>query len=225
MVQEFRSAAKEEPLKMRRRGGATNDGSTAEKRQRTEVDSRKPSEVTDCYWIFHSWSPPKQTVEELELAFATEYFAADIKEEFYIGKWMLFYPKSELDDAWEKAKTCQETRRFSYCGNAFSMKVSTFRPSPLAADPTQGVIIIYGNGFAPNVLAFGEKIAKAMEYHSTNGWMYFKTDSQTSAGSYSANGVRSSSLSMRVPRRPLPERRAGFDEEFLDSEIRSRVCS
>lgn len=98
------------------------------------------------------------------------------------GKWMLFYPKEELDHRWEVACELFSANRF---GDVTHMKVSTFRPNPRASNSSQGVIILYTPSLAEQEQKrTGYAIMNAMQYFQS---MYYKTDLQTRSGT-SATG-------------------------------------
>jgi hypothetical protein len=56
------------------------------------------------------------------------------------GKWMLFYPKEELDERWVDACNHFDAGHFQ---RVCAMKVSTLRRNPRAPDPKKGVIILH----------------------------------------------------------------------------------
>ena len=93
------------------------------------------------------------------------------------GKWMLFYPKSDMDAKWQEA--CEHMRNGRF-GVVQHMKVSTFRENPRSSDHNKGVIILYTpRANKEVVMESGRRIMEIMEYDVT---MYFKTNEQTHAG-------------------------------------------
>jgi hypothetical protein len=84
-------------------------------------DSRKPSEVSDVYWLVarrRAGDYPEHTERR--------------------GKWLLFVPVAEIDQVWEKIRVATEHGRLG--GWA---KVATAMPSSLAKNPLRRVICVY----------------------------------------------------------------------------------
>ena len=77
------------------------------KKEKEEWDENKP------YWIYHK---NEKNVRKYSNNYPT-------------GKWMLFYPKSSIDDAWKQAKNKYENNKLI---GITSMKRSTNRKNPRA---------------------------------------------------------------------------------------------
>ena len=93
------------------------------------------------------------------------------------GKWMLFYPKADMDRRWLEACECFEAGKF---GIVDFMKASTFVENPRSSNPNNGVIILYTRPSSETkVMDTGMAVMEAMAYDRT---MYFKTDRQTRLG-------------------------------------------
>lgn len=85
---------------------------------------QKPSEVNDFPWLI---------------------CADDALEEKYCdgqpsGKWMMFFPKTELDSKWLEA--CDSFRKGKLTG-IYQMKVSTFYKNKRASKNSDGVLIFF----------------------------------------------------------------------------------
>lgn len=126
----------------------------------------------------------------------------DGREHMFRGKSLLLYPKSELDDAWERVLSLLVKDQFpeSIC----SAKVSTNKPNSNAVNPDVGVIVIYDSGSEADVKQGGAKIAHLMKYSSPCARLYFKENNQTKANEYATKQIKSSSLCVCVPRRLTP---------------------
>jgi len=123
----------------------------------------KPTEVTDSYWLY-----------EMKPEITQNYPVPD-------GKWMQFHPKSQLNMVWEFAKAKYRTGRLE---GIHSMKVSTACAQPRASDFNNGVIIFYcgPSEDEAKMKQFGQKLLEEMPYKNSSGFMYYKSDAQTAAG-------------------------------------------
>jgi hypothetical protein len=92
----------------------------AGKKTRTPRPPRTPSQIQDDYWV--SARARKNRVPYTERS----------------GKWLIFVPIDELDDAWAKIKKATQQ---GLLGN--SSKAATALPNPNVADPTKRVICVY----------------------------------------------------------------------------------
>lgn len=99
-----------------------------------------------------------------------------------IGKWMLYYDKSKLDDAWTLAKNLYDAQKLD---GILSMKCSTFAPNPRASTTNKGVIILYCSDSSneQKIMSIGEHILNMFNYNE-NPTIYYKTDLQTSNGTF-----------------------------------------
>ena len=108
------------------------------------------------------------------------------------GKWMLFYPKEELDVRWVDACSHFDANRFP-C--VCAMKVSTLRPNPRASDPNKGVIILYTPYMSEHEQKqVGYAIVSSMGYEER---MYYKTDNQTRHGTKATGQTRNHTYSVK----------------------------
>ena len=81
------------------------------------------------------------------------------------------------------------------------MKCSTAYENPRASG-SDGVIICYCGppGDEDAVLDYGENLAMKMKYTSSNGWMYYKTDLQTEAGTRATGATNNTTYRTPCPR-------------------------
>ncbi len=84
-------------------------------------DDRKPSEVTDGYWL-HAYR------KKLGYPRATP----------RCGKWLVFAPMADIDSLWAKIKLATEEGRLGD-----SSKVATAVPNPNSTNPDSSVICVY----------------------------------------------------------------------------------
>ena len=111
------------------------------------------------------------------------------------GKWMLFYPKSEMDARWQEAIENMHAGRF---GVVRIMKASTFMDNPRSSDSSKGVIILYTSKTSKDlVMESGRLIMEIMRYKAT---IYFKTNEQTMGGTIATGQVKNHTLYIRPPR-------------------------
>ena len=96
------------------------------------------------------------------------------------GKWMLYYKKSLIDEAWILAKKLYKENKLN---GVISMKCSTLYDNPRASNSDTNVIILYCNNSydESNILNIGKKIIKMFKYKEQN-FIYYKTDIQTFEG-------------------------------------------
>ena len=82
------------------------------------------------------------------------------------------------------------------------MKCSTAYKNPRASNPNEGVIICYcGPPDAKDaLLGYGENLVIKMKYTSSYGWMYYKTDEQTEAGTRATGATKNSTYRTRCPK-------------------------
>lgn len=123
-----------------------------------------PSETTTQFWIFVGRSKSNRIVD---------------------GKWMLFFPKTDLDAKWQRL---QELYHGGELMGVECMKVSTQKLNPRASNTKDGVVILYCSNSADedHIISTGNRIQKAIAYDND---MYYKTDIQTLKGTH-ATGSR-----------------------------------
>ena len=147
---------------------------------RISRDDGIPSAGTD-YWVYFHHPNPSIVEKPAE--------TDDVVED---GKWMLFYPKSELDARWKEACESVLASRF---GVVRMMKVSTFLENPRSSDPDKGVIILdTPRANKDVVMETGRLIMETMQYHVT---MYFKTNVQTRGGTAATGQLTNHTLYLR----------------------------
>ena len=122
------------------------------------------------------------------------------------GKWLLFYDKDKLDEAWQKAKDLFDHDEL--VGNS-SMKVSTMKKNPRAFSATEGVIVFYCGPWndTENMLTFGKNILDKMDYNFlsqdhhpfTLPFFTFKTEVQSATGTRSLGQLKNHSLRLPFP--------------------------
>jgi hypothetical protein len=126
-----------------------------------------PLEVCDSPWLYE-----KNKNEDVKIV--------DISD---IGKWMLFYDKSLMNDVWCIAKNLYRENKLD---GVESMKCSTAFESPRSTSD-KGVIILYcyDSSNEETIMNIGKKIIEIFNYKETQ-YIYYKTDLQTYDGSRSS---------------------------------------
>ena len=129
-------------------------------------DERRPSETTEGFWI-RAVTPSRG------------YSTATQRS----GKWLLFVPRDQVDEAWEKVRRALERGRLG--GSA---KVSTARPNPNAADSENHVICVYtyDSDDVDDVMRIRDELRKLGFVNK----IPYKTDEATVAGRYRVRGHR-----------------------------------
>ena len=96
-----------------------------------------------------------------------------------VGKWMLFYDKSKINDAWVEATNLYRNDELD---GVTSMKCSTSYNNPRANDDNS-VIILYCNNSQDKetIMNTGKIILELFEYREKDT-IYYKTDEQTREG-------------------------------------------
>jgi len=96
------------------------------------------------------------------------------------GKWMLFYNKSLMNEAWKKAKKMYRENKLD---GVISMKCSTLYENPRASTLEKGIIILYCNNSSneKTIMNIGKNIIKMVDYKEST-YIYYKTDFQTIEG-------------------------------------------
>ena len=123
-----------------------------------------PSQVIDEYWLFaerKSGTYPASTAN--------------------CGKWLIFIRRSEIDAWWTKIRAATEQGRF---GN--SAKVSTLKSKPNVSDPNEHVICVYIYDWIDEKDV--RRVRRALGELGVDWEIKYKTDQDTNAGLYAANG-------------------------------------
>jgi hypothetical protein len=97
-----------------------------------------------------------------------------------IGKWMLFYDKKFINEAWILAT---KLYRENTLDGVISMKCSTAYVNPRASSVNSGVIILYcqSSSNENQIMQIGKEILELMNFRESN-YIYYKTDFQTHEG-------------------------------------------
>jgi hypothetical protein len=126
-------------------------------------ENAKPS-THDGYWIYYANSNYRPCYIE--------------SPDYYDGKWMLFYPKSVIDEKWDLFKNlCRD-------GNLHginAIKVSGAKENPRASNKNDAVLILYLSGTYAEVKESGEYLRQYLGDYGSN-YIYFKTNCQTRLG-------------------------------------------
>ena len=128
-----------------------------------QLDRRKPSEVTDEYWLF------------------AEAKANRFPQSGRTGKWLLFVPAKKVDEIWSIVKFATESGRLG-----FGSKVATARDNPNARDRSTKVICVYtyDHEDEDDVMRVREELRKL----GFDGKIPYKTDEATLSGKYQVKG-------------------------------------
>jgi len=96
------------------------------------------------------------------------------------GKWLLFYPKSKMNDAWEQAVNLYRGGKLI---GVNSMKCSTNAENDRSSDERQGVIILYcsDSGNESEIMLIGRNVLGRFGYREKR-MIFYKTDVQTKIG-------------------------------------------
>tara|TARA_Y100001958_G_C21213971_1_gene539458 strand:- start:1172 stop:1657 length:486 start_codon:yes stop_codon:yes gene_type:complete len=97
-----------------------------------------------------------------------------------IGKWMLFYDKLLMNDAWSCTKKLFRENKLT---DIISMKCSTAFENPRASTLDEGVIILYCSDSSnkEKIMNVGKNILKLLNYKKRK-YIYYKTDNQSRNG-------------------------------------------
>ncbi|WP_051690500.1 putative phosphothreonine lyase domain-containg protein [Acidithiobacillus thiooxidans] len=129
-----------------------------------DLKNKKPSEVTDSYWLFarrEKGEYPRHTQNT--------------------GKWLVFVPLLQVDQVWEQIKQALENGRLGR-----SAKVSTARPNPNAFNPETKVICVYTYDWTDkeDVMNIREELRRL----GVTSKIAYKTDEETRSGAYANRG-------------------------------------
>lgn len=128
-------------------------------------DNRKPSQITDEYWL---WAHRQQGTYP-------------VSSEEKVGKWLVFVPTSQVNAAWAIIKQAVEQ---GLLGD--TAKVATARSSPLAQSGDEHVICVYTYDWTDE---YDVRRIHAVLCDLGFTWpMSYKTDADTLAGKYTKRG-------------------------------------
>eukprot|EP00057_Strongylocentrotus_purpuratus_P017440 XP_011671914.1 PREDICTED: uncharacterized protein LOC105441947 [Strongylocentrotus purpuratus] len=134
------------------------------------------------------------------------------------GKWMLFYPVSEIDEKWEMAKILFNTGELR---GVRGMKVSTvmYNPRTTYNDDAMAVLIMYCGPWTdePLMREIGRNLALKTKYENKRGSMLYKSDDQTRGGTRATGQAVNHVYQMQVPR-PIDGTPSSAMPELLPSE-------
>ncbi|XP_030844299.1 uncharacterized protein LOC115925139 [Strongylocentrotus purpuratus] len=132
------------------------------------------------------------------------------------GKWMLFYPVSEIDEKWEMANDLFDTGELR---GVRGMKVSTAKVNPRSSDNTKAVLIMYCGPWTDELLMrkIGRNLALKTKYESKTGCMLYKTDDQTRGGTRATGQAVNHVYQMQLPR-PIEGTASSAMPELLPSK-------
>src|SRR4051812_165022 len=141
----------------------------AAKEPRRPRPARTPSQVTDKYWV--SATARMNRVRYTERS----------------GKWLVFVPTGDLDDAWSKIK---QATRAGLLGTV--SKAATAMPNPNAIDPAMKVICVstYDSADREDVL----RVRQALRDLGFDRPIPYKTDRASLEGRYRVQGDERISL-------------------------------
>lgn len=124
---------------------------------------RKPSEVTDDYWVFMNRKVDGFPAHSLRG-----------------GKWMVFVPANQLDEVWDQIKIATEEGRLGA-----QSKSSTARPNPRATDNNKAIMVYtYDGDDEADVWRVREELRQLGIIQK----LYWKPDEATREGVYSEGG-------------------------------------
>jgi hypothetical protein len=141
----------------------------AAKAKRSPRPPRTPSQIQDKYWV--SANSRTNRVRFTERS----------------GKWLIFVPMAELDDAWSKIKQATQAGLLSN-----DSKAATGLPNPNAIDPTLKVICVYTYDSDDREDVF--RVRQALRDLGFERPIPYKTDQATLEGRYQVQGDRRISL-------------------------------
>ncbi len=133
-------------------------------RSKMAKSERRPSEVTDDYW--------------LQASRKTGTYPDDTPRS---GKWLVFVKKERLDDLWAQIKQAAEEGRL---GDA--AKTSTARTNANAKDSAAGVICVYTYDWTDE--ADVKRIREELRALGVTWKIPYKSDHDTLEGKYAVRG-------------------------------------
>jgi len=130
------------------------------------VIKNNPSQVIDEYWLF---AKRKQG----------EYPPHSENG----GKWLVFIPIAQIDNAWSKIKSATETGRLGDLS-----KVATAKPNPNATNPNTKVICVYTYDWTDKEDVM--RIRQELRQLGITWKVSYKTDEDTDSGRYANRGTK-----------------------------------
>jgi len=114
-----------------------------------------------------------------------------------IGKWMLFYDKSLMNEAWNIATKLYRENKLD---GVKSMKCSTAYENPRASTLDEGIIILYCNNSSneETIMNIGKKIIEMFDYKEKQ-IIYYKTDLQTREGTFATGSKKNHTYKLFNP--------------------------
>jgi nitrogen regulatory protein PII len=125
---------------------------------------RKPSEVTNVYWIYAERRKGKYPLSTPKS-----------------GKWLIFVDIKDVDEVWAKIKKATEEGKLG--GSA---KVATAKPNPLATDPNKKVICVYTYDWTDEEDV--SKVREELRKLGITNKIAYKADEDTLSGKYRITG-------------------------------------
>jgi len=155
-----KSESKESESKESESKESESEESESEESESKESESEDPLEVSDSPWLYENFNGGVGNVDT--------------------GKWMLFYNKSLMNEAWIIAKKLYRENKLI---GVKSMKCSTSYENPRASTLEEGIIILYCNNSSneETIMNIGKKIIEMFDYKEKE-IIYYKTDLQTQKG-------------------------------------------
>ena len=133
-----------------------------------------PLEVSDIPWLYENNNESVKSIDT--------------------GKWMLFYDKSLMNEAWVLAKKLYRENKLD---GVKSMKCSTVYENPRADTLDEGIIILYCNNSSneETIMNIGKKIIEMFDYKEKQ-IIYYKTDLQTRDGTIATESKKNHSYKL-----------------------------
>jgi len=129
----------------------------------TSTTERKPSEVTDAFWLCAQGPPGRPNVVGQG------------------GKWLVFVSHKYVDTVWAQIKQSTEAGRLGPAA-----KVATARPNSNARDPRSRVICVYTYDWKDE--ADVKRVREELRRLGIIQKIPYKADADTQAGKYSVRG-------------------------------------
>lgn len=136
-----------------------------------------PLEVSDSPWLYENKNDGVKSVDT--------------------GKWMLFYDKSLMNEAWNIATKLYRENKLD---GVKSMKCSTAYENPRASTLDEGIIILYCNNSSneETIMNIGKKIIEMFDYKEKQ-IIYYKTDLQTREGTIATGSKKNHTYKLFNP--------------------------
>lgn len=149
----------------------TSNGIRLKEDSQENVCSLEPMNITGQYWVHYSKNNDRGAAPPP---------SSEGRGFHDIGKWMLFYDKSLMNEKWAEVVSLYNENKLE---GVIKMKCSTNRPNPRASESHKGVIILYCNDShnSQKILKIGKNILEFLKCTSQHT-IYYKTDVQTREG-------------------------------------------